>query len=350
VNNNKEKSNSLYKNDFPPISFVTITKLLSYKDLSKISKTLNSIFNAFPGYAEYIFVVSDCAGLYQEIEKLIKSFPKTQIVFTDCANSNWSSQRNRGLSYASSEIVVFVDDDMEVEKGSVERLIYSLLQDENIAAVSGAVLPRLSESIIGKCQAIILHPGGGYELVKNFPRLSQIDFFHTGFCALRKKLFLDVRFDETLKWGCEDMDISIRLKEKFLQVRFLFNPQAVSYHPTRNRISEIFRWMRRYGRGRADIFVRHKIPMPNFFTHKLLLPLLPSMILPIFSPVFFLLFYFFYFLKLKRKFKFQIDKIVSSQEKFKVLFFLPFIFWVMNFAFDLGRLEFLIKHYVKKLV
>ncbi len=66
-------------NNLPPISFVTITKISSYQELSKISKTLSSVFNAFPSYAEYIFVVSDCGGLSREIEKLIKGFPRTRI-------------------------------------------------------------------------------------------------------------------------------------------------------------------------------------------------------------------------------------------------------------------------------
>jgi len=171
------------------ISFITITRVLTYNDLNKVSRTLNSVLNAFPNYAEYILVVSDCVGASWKIKDLVSSFPRVSVVFTDCANSNWSSQRNKGLSYASSEIVVFVDDDMEIEKGSVERLIETLLQDENIAAVSGAVLPYFYRSIIGRCQAVISHPGGGYNLVQNFPDISDIDFFHTGFCALRKSFF-----------------------------------------------------------------------------------------------------------------------------------------------------------------
>jgi glycosyltransferase involved in cell wall biosynthesis len=331
------------------ISFVTITCVLTCEDLNKVSRTLNSVLNAFPNYAEYILVVSDCVEASWKIKDLVSSFPRVSAVFTDCANSNWSSQRNKGLSYASSEIVVFVDDDMEIEKGSVERLIETLLQDENIAAVSGAVLPYFYRSIIGRCQAVISHPGGGYNLVQNFPDISDIDFFHTGFCALRKKFFSDVKFDETLKWGCEDMDISIRLKKKFPQVRFLFNPQAVSYHPARDSFYEIFRWMRRYGKGRADIFIRHNIPTHSFFIHKLFLPFSLSIIFPVFSPFFLLFFYLFYFFRLKRKFRCQIENITASKgEKIKVLFLLPFVFWVMNVAFDLGRLEFLFQHYVRK--
>jgi glycosyltransferase involved in cell wall biosynthesis len=337
-------------NNLPPISFVTITKISSYQELSKISKTLSSVFNAFPSYAEYIFVVSDCGGLSREIEKLIKGFPRTRIVFTDCSSSNWSSQRNVGLSSASSEIVVFVDDDMEIEKGSVEKLVITLLQDESISAVSAAVLPRFFHSVIGKSQAIILHPGGGYNLVQHYNDISEIDFFHTGFCALRKSFFSDVKFDETLKWGCEDMDISIRLKKRFPHVKFLFNPYAVSYHPTRDTLSEIFRWMRRYGKGRADIFVRHKVQMTSFFIPKLFFPVFLSLIFPFFSPVFLFTFYLFYFLKLKKKFEYQIKEVISSSGEVQVLFLLPVVFWVMNLGFDLGRLEFLAKHYVEKII
>lgn len=53
-----------------------------------------------------------------------------------------SESRNVGLRAASSEVVVFVDDDAAVERGWLAALMQSLEESTHVLGVGGAVLPR----------------------------------------------------------------------------------------------------------------------------------------------------------------------------------------------------------------
>lgn len=322
------------------VSLITISRINHKNEVArKLSKTVRSVLENFNSFSEYIIVVSNCADKKKDkgnlIEAISKSLPqdnRLKIVETDCEKSNWSSQRNRGIKEAKSDIVVFIDDEMTVEKGSIEELLSALSEDENIAAVCGAVFPEKTKSPIGKSQGILLHPGGGFSLPKE---KTEIKFFHTGFSALRRKIFLENPFDESLEWGCEDMDISIRLKKKNTNLKFFYVPSAVSYHPTRDSIGEIFRWMRRYGKGRADIYIRHRERMSELFLPKLIAVALISSLLPPLSPLILATMYNFYLIKLIKKHK----EIVKKERDPKLVFAMPIVFFVMNTAFDMGRIE-----------
>lgn len=322
------------------VSIITISRINHENEIeSKLSKTVRSVLENFNVFSEYILVVSNCADKKKDEGNLIKAISKAlpqdsrlKIVETDCEKSNWSSQRNRGIKEAKSDIIVFIDDEMTVEKGSIEKLLSALLEDENIAAVCGAVLPEKTKSPIGKSQGILLHPGGGFSLPKE---KTEIKFFHTGFSALRRKIFLETPFDESLKWGCEDMDISIRLKKKNRNLKFLYVPSAVSYHPTRDTIGEIFHWMRRYGKGRADIYIRHGESMSEFFLPKLIAVALMSALLPPLSPLILVAMYSFYLLKILKKYK----EILRKEKDLKLVFTMPIVFFAINIAFDTGRIE-----------
>lgn len=322
------------------VSVITISRINHENEIErKLSKTVRSVLENFNSFSEYILVVSNCTDKKKDKGDFIKAISKAlpqdsrlKIVKTDCENSNWSSQRNRGIKEAKSDVVVFIDDEMTVEKGSIEELISTLLEDENIAAVCGAVLPEKTKNPIGKSQGILLHPGGGFSMPKE---KTEIKFFHTGFSALRRNIFLQTPFDESLKWGCEDMDISIRLKKKNRNLKFFYVPSAVSYHPTRETIREIFHWMRRYGKGRADIYIRHGERMSEFFLPKLLGAILISALFPPISLPVIIAMYKFYLLKLLKKHK----EILRKEKDPKLVLTMPIVFFVMNIAFDTGRIE-----------
>ncbi len=355
------------------LSVVTITLTKSEKDIEKLAITLKSFSEKTSRnlYDEYIIVragrdIPIPQWAYSKIKNL-------RIIKSPVAN--FSFQRNIGLRESKGELVVFIDDGMELEIGWLESMLNEidrkdeeeeekkkkkeekkkdkLGENRNVVAVCGAVLPiKRSQNIWGRCQGILNHPGGGFQLFHMAKEIIEedkkkeaieVEFFHTGLSIVRRDIFLKIGFDESLKYGCEDMDISVRIRQSFPDARFVFTPYAVAYHHTRENLKDIFLWMRRYGKGRTDIYLRHNIPMTGFLIHKLLF-LTPTCLittpLPLLVSV-----YIYYFLKLRMKSKYimkyqQIDN--------KTWLMLPFAFILMNIGFDIGRGEFFLTHFINK--
>lgn len=316
------------------VSVITISKI--DKNYDNILKTLRSFCKTVSQdkYKEYILIYSgkeDISDLLADI-KSIKNF---RPIYSE--NSNWSVKRNIGLKSAVGEFVLFIDDGMEFESGWFENLIEVFEKNNDASVVCGIVLPSEPKSIWGRAQGILNHPGGGYKLVKE--DLYEIEFFHTGICLARKDLMLEVMFDEKLMYGCEDMDISFRIKQKFQNAKFFLNPHAISFHHTRDNIKEIWNWMVRYGKGRTDIYYKHGLKMTEFFIHKLVLFILFLIFLTVFSPLLIppsvLTFYIFYFVKLYKR----VQKYQKVNIDLKTSLVLPLVFWIMNIAFDFGRIS-----------
>ncbi len=325
-------------------SIITITKVDDQYHLRKLITTLRSVSETTDpnSYLEYIVVKSGKLDFsLPEFAGKIRNF---RLVQNPDPTAKWSSQRNLGIREARGNYIVFVDDGMRLEKGWLDAL-KDEIEKTDVAAVSGAVLPESSKTIWGKCQGLLLHPGGGYQLFAQGKH--EINFFHTGIFIAKKEVLEEFMFDETLNFGCEDMDLSIRIKKKYPWKKFIFTPSALAYHHTRDSIFEIFEWMRRYGRGRMQIFKKHKIPMTDFFIHKFFLFIaicISSSIISLFLPLLLCsIFYILYFFKLSKKIldlKAKIKTIeLSNAVNFPVLLFIPFVFWTMNIAFDIGRIQ-----------
>lgn len=333
----------MLEDDLKNVSVITITKI--EKDFNKLLKTLESFCKTVSkeNYREYIVVYSGIENLPELIpQDFFKNINNLRFIYSYI--SNWSVKRNIGLKNAIGNFVLFIDDGMEFANGWFDGLLDVFRRFESAAVACGVVLPlEDSKTILGKAQGILNHPGGGYRLIKE--DIYEIEYFHTGICLARKYFLGEVMFDEDLLYGCEDMDISVRIKKKFRDVKFFLNPKALSFHHTRDSIKEIWGWMVRYGKGRVDIYYKHGLKMAGFFIHKLMLFVSFTCILSFFSPfvslVLFLVFYLFYFTKLSSKVSVYKNLNLENPPDLdlKIKLALPFVFWIMNIAFDFGRIS-----------
>lgn len=157
--------------------------------------------------------------------------------------------RNVGLREASGELVVFVDDDCEVETGWLEALVAPFAEDPRVLGVAGAVLVR-DCGAIGYAENILGFPGGGLRYRHAAGgQVVPTRYLSTCNCAYRRAAVLRAGgFREDARLGGEDFLLAERVAALGPCV---YAPAAVVYHRPRGRLAAIFRWFVR--RGRSDV-------------------------------------------------------------------------------------------------
>lgn len=194
--------------------------------------------------------------------------------------SGFGRQRNIGVKSASGELILFVDDDVVLTPGWYSRMLSTAETEARCLGVMGAVFP-LQPSLVGFCEGVMGHPGGGFRLHHSsrgriFP-LSQVATVNT---IIRKSVIEEVGgFDERLKYGSEDSDISIRITQKYGRDAFRYDPGALVYHLPRNRIDKIIPWYIRRGKADADLVLKHRSHRRYFFSSSILLKIIPLALL-----------------------------------------------------------------------
>jgi GT2 family glycosyltransferase len=157
--------------------------------------------------------------------------------------------RNRAVEAARGDLLVFVDDDCEVERGWLDALLAPLLADGAVAGAAGAVLVRDCNAI-GYAENILGFPGGGLRyLAAAGGRVVPTSWLSTCNCAYRREAIEEVGgFSPLGALGGEDSLLAERVSAR-RPCRYV--PDAVVYHRARQRLGAIFRWFVR--RGRAEM-------------------------------------------------------------------------------------------------
>jgi len=158
--------------------------------------------------------------------------------------------RNIALSNATKPIVVFVDDDCEVEKKWLIKLLLPF-SDPEVMGVAGAVKVRDCNAI-GWAENIIGVPGGGlrYVAIAN-GRYIPTDYLSTVNCAYRKEILLSQGgFDVRASLGGEDALLARKICRTG---KCIYVYDAVVYHKPRANLGRILKWF--IQRGRAEIKV-----------------------------------------------------------------------------------------------
>ena len=159
--------------------------------------------------------------------------------------------RNVAVQAAKGSLLVFVDDDCEVERGWFDALLAPLLADRAVGGVAGAVLVRRCNAI-GHAEAILGFPGGGLRYHDAAGgRVIPIRHLSTCNCAYRRVALEDAGgFPARAILGGEDSLLAERVASRW---PCRYAPDAIVYHQPRQRLGAIFRWFLR--RGRAEILV-----------------------------------------------------------------------------------------------
>jgi GT2 family glycosyltransferase len=178
------------------------------------------------------------------------------LIFVPQANAGPAAARNSGIKHASSEYVLFIDDDVVPSP----RLIIEHMQLHALQANLIVLGPMLNPS------NFTLSPWVAWEqsmLEKQYRSMQSGKWtptarqFYTGNTSLARRHLSEIGgFDERFR-RAEDVELAYRLSS--LDIEFVFNPQAIGYHYAERSLRS---WMETpYTYGRNDvIFMRERQP------------------------------------------------------------------------------------------
>jgi GT2 family glycosyltransferase len=158
----------------------------------------------------------------------------------------------------NGSIIVYIDDDCWVQEKWLKSLVEPLLLDAKLMAVTSATkIPRAN--FLGDCISALGFPGGGslgFEKVWRVTSDGYTNHLAVGNCALRREVFEKIgRFDEEMKNGAEDAELSVRLERGGFPIKYV--PEGFAFHEARTTWKSFVKWQIR--RGRANYHFKRKV-------------------------------------------------------------------------------------------
>jgi glycosyltransferase involved in cell wall biosynthesis len=240
-----------------------------------LDKCLQRLFsNNFPKNKFEVIVVDDA------------STDNTQEICT-----NWSSQenltylkqnksgqgvaRNKAIDLAKGEILIFIGDDIFVNKNFLnEHLQVHQQHPQKNYAVLGLILwdPEINISEIMKWStngSQLWGKFGGHQFA--FEKLTHnkqanYNFFYTSNISLKKEIFKNNKFDPWFDgYGWEDIELGYRLT-KDEDLKIIYNSQAIAYHHHEIDLEQFKQRMFQIGRATHLFHFKHPElkKLPNF--------------------------------------------------------------------------------------
>ncbi len=218
-----------------------------YNDPDGIKKTLDSLINQEYPNDEYEILVVD-NGSTDETTTVIESFAEEHslvVALSETEIQGSYAARNRGVEYATGNLLAFVDADMWVELDWIESIVRVTKQDDcdyfgcNVEVVPVNQSPTLAER---------------YNMTTGFPVGEYIEESHFAptCCLVVRREVVEVvgSFDERLISG-GDKEFGKRVHRNGFSQGFVSD--VTMYHPARCSFSALRKKAFRVGYGRAQL-------------------------------------------------------------------------------------------------
>ncbi len=225
MRNKKEIYSDPKPSRLPKISFL----IPAYNEQETIEGTLKSVLEIdYPEEKKEIIVLND--GSTDRTREIVEKITKRnkQIRLINKKNSGKADSLNFGIRIAKCELIAVVDADSYPDKNSVMKMI-GYLEDENVGAVTCAVLPKTQNNFIERMQ--------GVEYALSATSRKLLEFMNSvyitpGPLSIYKKILL-IRLGGFDKENItEDMEITWRLLEKGYYSRMCINAYSLSKTPS----------------------------------------------------------------------------------------------------------------------
>lgn len=171
----------------------------------------------------YEIIVSDDSRTENCKELVEKEFPIAKWGSGKCIGPG--GNRNAGVSRATGEWIVFIDDDCIAQKGYLPAYLNAIEGNPNVDLFEGYIFPDRPK----------------ITWAETCPENSSGGMFWTSNLCVRKKVFDELGgFDETFEVAYEDVDFAYRIKQDGKKT--LFVKDAAACHPWRTLKREGNNW------------------------------------------------------------------------------------------------------------
>ncbi len=214
--------------NFPKISLI----ILNAFKTENLQECLDSLKNT--DYSNYEIIVIDC--LTEGIEEFInKNFPNVNLVSLN-EDIGPAAMHNVGVENADpvSKFIVFLDNDVIVDKNWLKELFFCIIQNERIGAVQSKILlynqPDLYNTRGNKANFLAVGWPDGYNTPDERDiRIRKISF-PSGACMIVRRSALEHvgGYDPDYFIYADDMDTGLRMMISGYEI--LYCPKSIIYH------------------------------------------------------------------------------------------------------------------------
>lgn len=142
-------------------------------------------------------------------------------------------QRNIGIDSACGDVIVFLDDDVILERDYFYYLLeaYQSKWSESLGGVQGTIIEAVKDNnpwqlkeVLKKIFLLGGTPGSGHLLpsanpsfLRNPKEIRKVDIFNGCLMSFRRDILLKNRFDTNFSkfWMCDDIELSYRISRKY---------------------------------------------------------------------------------------------------------------------------------------
>jgi len=220
----------------------------------EIKETVKSILSSdLRNVKEIILAIDKSKEILRYASKLRKNNKKIKIVFSPVKRGRCKA-KNEAARKARGEILLFLDDDVEIEDKNYFNIISSDFSGKHIGAVSAREIKLkktspLKKKIFGKKIGKITTLG---DVISNFDSNPGRKIFVGALpgCnfAVRKNVFFEIGgFDENYDIGTayrEETDLQIRIKR--LGYKLVFDPRTYVIHKEKEDKKGFHKWIKWY--------------------------------------------------------------------------------------------------------
>lgn len=218
--------------------------LINWDGLDLLKECFSSVYDAVNTYAgEKEIIVVDNGSKDKGPDYIKENFPSVKIISL-AKNLGFSKANNIAVKEAKNDYLLFLNNDLLLEKGFVEKMFEPFSKDNNLFATAPKML-RWDRTTLDDGVRRGIYERGLFDFVLekdgDIYNAWHYTTFFCGACFLVPKVkFLEMgMFDELFSpYAYEDLDISYRAQKR--GYRIICNPDAVAYHKREATTRSIF--------------------------------------------------------------------------------------------------------------